>query len=162
MKNEYCVTWKLYRTWAIESMFRGAMLALEICWCILGLISLGFLWISNFGVFFLVIAVFCFYRAFFRTLLLAKKQYRVLAKTYGKENWTRTIVFEDGQIAVSEGTFSMVIPYKDITDIQEKQDRIRLVLKNKTVVRLYQDAFVAGDWTACKAKITAEQEDGEL
>ncbi|MBO5485904.1 MAG: hypothetical protein J5988_03085 [Eubacterium sp.] len=162
MKNEYCVTWKLYRTWAIESMFRGTRLALEICWCILGLLSLGFLWISSFGVFFLVMAVFCFYRAFFRTLLLAKRQYRALAKTYGTENWTRTIAFEDGQISVSEGTLSLVIPYKDITDIREKQDEISLILKNKTVIRLYRDAFTAGNWPGCRAKITAEQESAVL
>ncbi len=43
--------------------------------------------------FLFVFALFCIYRAFFRDLLFSHRQYSLLAKNYGGEDWTRTVYF---------------------------------------------------------------------
>lgn len=158
MKNEYTVTQKLYRTWALENMCKGIRLFFFISWMLLGLLCL---WVSLspfLSSFFRVMALFCFYRAFLRNLLAAKKQYQILAKTYGQENWTRTIVFEEDKITTSEPASAFWSSYSDIVNIREKSDKIWLILNNKTVIRLYKSAFINTTWEECKAAILSRKE----
>lgn len=154
MKNEYCITWKLYRSWAFENLFKGARLTFLIIWSLFCLVSL-WLGLSGFNIFYIFLAIFCFYRAVLRTLLFAKKQYKTLVKMYGKENWTRTITFEDSCISLIEGPISIQYSYTDLAGIREKDNKIWLIFNNSTVIRLYKNAFVDSDWTECKSLITA-------
>ena len=153
MKNEYCITWKLYRTWAIENMLKGAQFIFLIIWSIfgLGLLYLGLF--DGFNILNILLAAFCFYRAVLRNLLFAKKQYKALSTTYGRENWTRTITFEDDHITLTEGPISIQYKYTDITSIKEKNDKIWLIFNNNTVIRLYKSAFINTDWATCQTQI---------
>lgn len=157
IKNEYCVTWHLYKSWVMESMLRGQRLAFVIYWCILSLLSLGVGAVVHGLNIFWLFSAFCLYRAFLRNFLLAKKQYNMLAKTYGQENWTRTIMLEDETISVLEGTISIQYAYGDIVDVSDKNDTIWITFVNKTIIRLYKTAFVDSDWAGCKAKIASKR-----
>lgn len=156
MKNEYRVTWHLYKSWIMESMFRGERLAFVIFWCVLSLLLLGIGVVHGWTTFFLFSA-FCLYRAFLRNILLAKKQYNMLAKTYKQESWIRTITLEDETISVLEGTVAIQYAYADIVDVLDKNDTIWITFANKTVIRLYKTAFVDSDWDECKAKIASKR-----
>ena len=156
MKNEYTVSWPLFRSWAAEGMFRGRQLALLIVFCLLGLLSLLLLVIGG-GVLYLILALFCFYRAFARPFLLARRTFGRLAKFHGADSWLRTISFEADGLSIADGQTVTRAPYTDISGIREKGDQITLRLKNDTAVRLYASAFVGTDWPACRAFIESRR-----
>lgn len=153
--NEFKVTWKLYRSWAMENMAKGSRLVMMIIWCVYTLICLVFMTIDNsaFRSLYFFMAAFGIYRAFFRNFVIARSQYRRLAQNYGEENWTRRIVFEDNGITLTEGNFSLRYDYSNIINIREKGNKIWLEASNKTVLRLYRDAFVESDWDECKSRL---------
>ena len=152
--NEYQVTWKLYRSWVAENMTKGARLVMMVAWCVITLLCLvlAITAESGFKSLFFVLAVLGIYRAFFRSFVIAKSQYRRLALSYGKESWTRRIAFEDDGINLREGNLSLHYAYSDIINIHEKENEIRLDASDKTVLRLYKDAFVESSWNECRAK----------
>lgn len=152
MKNEYQVTWKQYKSWAVEGMFSGVKLFFLIVWCLFGGVTL-YLGIAGRLYIYCFLSVFCFYRAFLRTVLLAKRQYKLLAEQYKKENWTRSIMFEEDQITIVEENISMKYEYSSVVGIREKKDKIWLYMGDKSVIRLYKSAFVDTDWEKCKMKI---------
>ena len=153
--NEYQVTWKRYRSWAAENMVKGARLVMMIIWCVFALLCLALMMIDNlaFRSLYFLLAALGIYRAFFRNFVIARSQYRRLAQNYGKENWTRRIAFEDDGITLTEGNLSFRYDYSDIINIREKGNKIWLDASNKTVLRLYRDAFVKSDWDECKSRL---------
>lgn len=161
MKNEYTVTWKLYRSWAIENMLKGVHLGFTIGWVLLGLLCFWFSLSSFLSHFFQFMGLFCFYRAFLRFPMIAKKQYRTLAKAYGQENWTRTILFGEDNISIFETNTTTQLSYSDIVDIREKDDKIWLIFNHKMIVRLYKSAFVDTDWEDGKAAILDRKNQAE-
>lgn len=95
--NEYQVTWERYRSWIAENMVKGTRLVMMIIWGVYTLLCLALMMIDNStlkGMYFVMVA-FGIYRAFFRIFVIARSQYRRLAQSYGKENWTRRITFEE-------------------------------------------------------------------
>ena len=159
--NEYQVTWERYRSWAVENMVKGAMLVMTVIWSMITLLCLALAMIaeSGFKSLFFVLAVFGIYRAFFRIFVITKSQYRRLALSYGKENWTRRIVFNDDGITLSEGKASFHYDYSDIVNIREKGNEICLDASDKTVLRLYRDAFVESSWEECRSRLSKSEKD---
>ena len=159
--NEYQVTWKLYRSWAAENMAKGAQLVMMVIWCVIALLCLvlAIAAESGFKSLFFLLAVFGIYRAFFRIFVIAKSQYRRLASSYGKENWTRRIAFEDDSINLTEGNLSIHYAYSDIINIREKGNEICLDASDKTVLRLYRDAFVESSWEECRSRLSKSEKD---
>lgn len=163
IKNEYRLTWEVYRTWLSESRWKPPMLAFTIMWTVLGAISIGITLLSRY-VPFLFFAVFAFYRAFFRCFLVGRGQYNVAAKDYGQKDWIRTIAFDAEQIVQTEGNTSANYRYADIIDIREKGNRAWLIMRNKKAIRLYKDCFGDSSWEECRALIeekrrTPDQQD---
>lgn len=162
--NEYKVTWKLYRSWATENMAKGSRLAMMIVWCVFALacLVLGIVFWPEFRLFYLVMALFGIYRAFLRNFVVSKAQYRRLAQAYGTQDWVRRITFEEDGISLTEGNFSYKYAYADIKEVREKGNKIWLFAANKTVLRLYRDAFVEGtDWGECKARLDEMVQDSQ-
>ena len=153
--NEYQVTWKLYRSWAVENMVKGARLVLMIMWCVFGLVcfTLGLVVWPELRLFYFVMTLFCLYHAFLRIIVVSRAQYRRLAQAYGMQNWVRRITFEEDGISLTECIFSLKYDYTDITEIREKGNKIWLLASNKTVLRLYKDAFAESSWEECRSKI---------
>lgn len=154
--NEYQVTWERYRSWIMERALKGAGLVFMVIWCAFALACLAFAVIggTTFRLYFLFLGAFAIYRAFFRTFVLAKKQYRMLVRSYGKENWTRRIAFEDDGINLTDAEkASLRYAYSDIVKVREKGNMICLDASDKSVLRLYKDAFVESDWEECKARL---------
>ena len=158
--NKYQMTWKRYRSWTAENMTRGAQLVMMILWCVIALICLALAMIADFGFrsLYFILAIFGIYRAFFRVFVIAKSRYRRLAQSYGKDNWTRRIVFGDDGITLSEEKSSFHYDYSDIINIREKGNEICLDASDKTVLRLYKDAFVESSWEECKSRLSKLEE----
>ena len=152
IKNEYEVTWKVYKSWLFENRMKSPRLTFTIIWIIFGLVSIGMYVVSRFSLYLLMV-LFCIYRAFFRDILVTMRQYGFMAKTYGQKDWLRTIVFEEEQIISQEGQVSVNYNYSDISEIKEKDNKVWLIFKNKTVIRMYKDCFVDSDWEECRTFI---------
>ena len=155
MKNQYKVTKKLLRQWMTENMYKGIQLGLNIGWAIFGVLCILLLIIdaetvTDYLIYGALLAL-CLYMAVLRIFPITSVQYKQMAKVYGEENWNRTIDFSEDCITLSEGTISASFQYKDIMSIREKDNKIWLKARNRTVLRLYKDAFVDGTWEDCKA-----------
>ena len=57
-----------------------------------------------------------------------------------------------------EGTISAAFEYKDIMSICEKDNSVWLNARNRTVIRIYKDAFVDGTWDECKSLLHARKD----
>ena len=106
--------------------------------------------------FYLLMVVFCVYRAFFRDYIAARKQYAQLAKIYGCESWLRTITISDTGIMLEEGNSSMQCQCADVARVTEKGDKIWLVMNSNTVIRLYKSACTEGSWEECNERLQKE------
>ena len=159
MRNEYIVDWQLLKKWTNESRYSGIRLVFFIVWCVLFAGSLVFTVLSiatnmNTNAFyFILIALFSFYRAFLWNIMIAKQQYKRFAQTYGKNSWVRIISFEDNEIIIKEEKAETRYNYSDILEIVEKDEKIYLKLQAKTIIRLYKSKFVDCTWKECKEKI---------
>lgn len=152
MKNQYTVTQKLYRGWALENLKRGFYLTMSLLWVGLGIILLVLAFFLNspmYSVCAVLAFLFCLYQGFFRVILSVNMQYKVMAKQYGTENWQRTVELTENGISLYEGTLSADFPYADIVKVTEKDNLVRIRLNNKTVIRMYKDSFTEGSWEEC-------------
>ncbi len=159
MKNQYSVDWQLLKQWANESRFRGIRLAMLVMWCILLLVTI-WLCIQSFiisaysyVVFYFLLGLFCFYRAFVMHIMSVKYQYKRYVKVYGKTSWVRTVDFEDDKIVITEENTQGTYSYSDIVAITEKSDKVNLMLNGKLLIRVYKSKFVDCTWDECKVKI---------
>lgn len=150
IKNQYQVTWKLYQEWLMENKTKGAKLAFLLFWTLLAIVLFAIIIWGHFSFLYLLLALFCVYRAFFRDDIAARKQYAQLAQMYGCESWIRTITVSDTDIVIEEGTSFINLKKADIARVIEKGDRIYLVMNSKMVVRMYKSAFVEGSWDECR------------
>ena len=154
MKNEYKVTKKLLRRWMTENMYKGVQLGMNIGWAIFGVLCIVLLIVDAVTptdhIIYGALLALCLYLAVLRIFPLTAVQYKRMAKTYGEENWTRTIDLGEDCITLSEGTISATYQYKDIMKIREKDNAVWLTARNRTVLRLYKDAFVDGTWEECR------------
>ncbi len=158
MKNQYKVTPKLLRQWLTENMYKGIQLALNIGWAVLGIFSIVMMIFASDSVddyiVYGVILLLCVYMGWLRIFLLAAVQYKRMAKVYGEQQWTRTITFSEEGITLCEGTISASYRYEDIMSIREKENKIWLTARNRTVLWLYKDAFTDGSWEECRELLT--------
>lgn len=166
MKNQYLITWELYKSWMFDVNVRRERRRryLMIGWCILLAVCLFmgavclFMGIWPYEILFFIFAVFCAYRAFLRNMLLASRQFKAMRDRFKKNEWVRTIQFEDDRITLSEEDFLVIkYCYSDIVDIKECGNQIYLDMQDKSVIRLYQSAFVDTDWNRCKAWIESRR-----
>lgn len=154
IKNEYRVTWKKYMEWWLESKVKPPRSIIAIMWIVLGFVWIGIGISLEFGTvlcFFMVF--FCFYRVAPRDILVLNRQYKSMAKSFGQEEWLRTIVFEEEQIIVLEGNVTMSFKYSDISEVKEKDNKVWLMLKDKKVIRMYKDSFADSNWEECRSLI---------
>ncbi len=152
MKNEFQITPHLYQTWLWENMRKPPKAYFLIFWAAFSLL-IAVICITEHMGFLSIFAVFCVYRAFFRDFLFSKRQYALLARNYGGENWTRTVSFEEHEIVTTEGgdtgAVTHRVPYGEITRIEERDNKVWLFLQSKMVIRLYKDRFVDSTWEEC-------------
>lgn len=154
IKNEYRVTWKMFGSWLLENKMKPPKLFFTIMWTIFGLVVIGMAVAFRFAAYYVIALLFlCFYRMLFRDILVARRQYAAMAKSYGQRDWLRTITFEEGQITLLEGNISVNYMYSDLSEIKEKDNKVWLILKDDKVIRMYKDCFVNADWEKCRSLI---------
>ncbi len=161
MKNEYKITKELMMSWAKEyHLFGAANIILFVLWCIVGLIGLGMLillisiggeWVHWYlSILFLALSVF---KLVFSRFFAVSNRYKLLSKTYGVSEWTRTTEFADDEIIITDHTSVTRFKYDNIKKIKDKNNVVMIFFNNNLAIRLYKDAFVEGSWEECKEKI---------
>ena len=169
MKNEYLMTWKLYRSWYREMRFRGwglvffilytLILCADAVFCVIFLmqsIRSGGQFPYWYAMLLFWIGLFCAYRAYLRYYLIARQRYNFMVKTYGKTEWMVRIVFGEKLIELHEPTAKQRLRYSDLISVTDRDNKIRLKFKNGVVVRLYKDAFVDSTWQECEEMLRAK------
>jgi len=163
MKNEYVVSQKVYVSWTKENMKRGGMLASSIIWgvaavsvLIMGAVKTTMLPLC------VMLAALCVYQALFEAPRQAGKQYDKQAEVYGMTNWTRCVELREEDILITEVDESVNWPYGKITSVQEMKGYALIVFDGRVAIRLYDDAYVSGDWAACRELIERKRQEALL
>lgn len=149
---EYVVDRKKYIAWAKDNASSGVRLGFTVFWCVFAAIVSAIAVYDGFYLLLLLGALFL-YRGLAHWRVLAARQYSLLAKRYGTENWVRSISFGEDNIVTAEGNLSLDTSCSELTGIEEKGNYIRLRLKDRTAIRLYSDCFVKGTWEECRAHL---------
>ena len=157
MKNEYKINKAVINSWAKEYLLLGAAnIVLFIFWCVVGVFGLIGVIMSiacKVGVIYVCLYSFSIGLSVFKLVIsrfvIWSKRYKFYVKTYGVNEWTRTVEFLDDEIVLCEHTTVNKALYSNVTKILEKGDRITIVMSNNTVIRIYKSTFVEGSWQEC-------------
>lgn len=149
-ENQFQVTEEKYIQWGKEGAFSGKRLCFVIAYTIFAVLFCFFGFFSKEAWFSFLFAVLSVYQGYFRWFIITKRQYRMLSQQFGSSNWKRRILFREDKIQIIDENMSIEFQYGDIQKIQEKGNQIKLMMKNKKAIRLYEDAFINHDWEKCK------------
>ncbi len=141
--NEYEVTEKRYIQWTYESRKEGKKLFFLIFWSVFTLVCLGMSALSH-DYLFVIVALYCLYRAVIRDYVLAKTFYRKSLSDHGGK-WNRRITVSQDDIVIADGKVTVNYKSSDIIRSSQNDERIRLHMKDNNSIRLYNDSFVEGN-----------------
>lgn len=147
---EYVMEKEKYIAWGKENAGTPMRLGFTVSWCVFAAITFVVAICCELYVL-LPFCVLALYRGLLHWRILTARQYSLLAKRYGTENWVRKISFGEDHIVTAEGNISMNTSFSELTGIEEKGNYIKLRLKNGIAIRLYSDCFVTGTWEECRA-----------
>jgi hypothetical protein len=165
MRNEHKITKELMMSWAKDFyLVRASDIILAILWSIVAFCGLTLLatniivggdvlnWLLAFLFLFLSV-----YKLFFGRFVYISKRYKMFAKTYGVDEWLRTIEFLEDEIVLTDHTTINKLQYYNIKKVIEKGNVILILLNDNIAFRLYKDAFVEGSWEECKKLLNSKQ-----
>lgn len=141
MRNEYIVTWQLYRSWTLERMFTGKKVLLRLIWFMACGWLLGVSIRNGIDIISLALCCLCIYFAVIRDLRKAKKTYDELSNDHGFD-WLRRIELEEDQISITDGITTRTYRYGDIVNALERKDHFLLEMKGQKYVRLYKSGCI--------------------
>ena len=165
MKNEHKITKELMMSWAKEYfLFRARDIILAILWSIVGLC--GFIplmalillggdlidWILS-----IVLIILATYKLFIGRFVYISKRYKMFAKTYGVDEWLRTIDFLEDEIVLTDHTTVNKLQYHNIKKVIEKGNVVLILMNDNIAFRLYKNAFVDGSWEECKELLNSKR-----
>ena len=165
MKNEHKITKELMMSWTKEYfLFRARDIILAILWSIVGLC--GFIplmalvlvggdlidWILS-----IVLIILAAYKLFIGRFVYISKRYKMFAKTYGVDEWLRTIEFLEDEILLTDHTTVNKLQYRNIKKVIEKGNVVLVLMNDNIAFRLYKDAFVEGSWEECKELLNSKR-----
>ena len=165
MKNEHKITKGLMMSWAKEFYLVGARnIILTILWSIVAICGLTLVTIfSLFGgdsvdwIFAFLFLFLSIYKLFLGRFVYTAKRYKIFAKTYGVDEWLRTIEFLEDEIVLTDHTTVNKLQYCNIKKVIEKGNVVSVVMNDNIAFRLYKDAFVEGSWEECKELLNSKQ-----
>ena len=152
-------------SWAKEYfLFRARDIILAILWSIVGLC--GFIplmalvlvggdlidWILS-----IVLIILATYKLFIGRFVYISKRYKMFAKTYGVDEWLRTIDFLEDEIVLTDHTTVNKLQYHNIKKVIEKGNVVLILMNDNIAFRLYKDAFVEGSWEECKEFLNSKR-----
>ncbi|MDP4089119.1 MAG: YcxB family protein [Bacillota bacterium] len=145
-ENRYMMTKERYMDWVKNPIRKNYFvifwLVLMVFTTLMFIISI----LSNdmlFSFFYVLMAVFCIYRAVFRRKMLSSKYFKSLAVNQGAEEWERVIQFTDN-IAIKDGNTTVQYQWEQIDKLIENEKYLILTLKNKLGIRISKDGFTKG------------------
>ena len=164
IKNEYTITRELMKRWAREDRFGNGVNILFFCMYVftgaIGIAMLCLLFAVGGSGLHWYLAVFCIIFPAFRLTLVPyfawTGKYKMMARTYGVDEWIRSAEFTDEEIIIKDHTSVMKFKYENVKELKEKGNEVRLVFNNRLLVIIYKDAFKNGSWEECRALIEAK------
>lgn len=151
-ENRYMIDKKRYFEWMKETSFSGKYLGFVIFWAIMAVACVIIAFAGDLLIGY-VMAAYCAYRAFLHWAVITNNQYRRVTKRFGKKEWERKILFREDGIEVMDDTMSAKFAYKDVSDIVEKGNYIKIIGRKNMMIRLYADCFVDSTWEECREYI---------
>ena len=91
----------------------------------------------------IILILVCIYRVFFRTTIMANKQYNQFAVMQGAAEWERITTFSD-EIIISDGCSTTQYTYDRVTELVETKDYLALGIGsglNRSFARLAKGGF---------------------
>ncbi len=163
--NQYTVTKDLYLKWAKASRRKGLQLKITVMWVVILVILTAatiVYMLSPHGAnaypllaLELVLLMYCIFHLFFKWRVSASSMYDKMAVQLGHD-WTRTVDFRDDAIYITDGTFEVNYPYKEIVSVRNSGTEIYLETDKKLVLHAYKDKFVQGDYQRFKRFIESK------
>jgi len=101
----------------------------------------------NSSYYFLLIAVFCIYRCFFRGKILLSKHFKILTINQRANEWDRIIQFAD-DITVLDGNTTIDYKWSQIEALIDTKNYLILVLQKGLGIRLDKKGFSIGSYEA--------------
>jgi hypothetical protein len=137
-ENTYEVTKAEYKKWSRVDIWRSPS---TYCWLLLMLVSIIFF---IFLALFLVIEVFCIYRAFFREKLIRAFRYKKMARCQGSNQWKRTILFGE-RIKVINGDVITIYDWSGQITIRALEEYTVFVSHDSFELVVKNDGFTKGN-----------------
>ena len=164
MKNELKITKDEMLSWVKKYYFEGAgNKILFALYLLLGLVGVALMILvlhgggdtlsGAIGIASIVISV---YKLFFERKVFMLRRYRMLAKTYGVDEWQRSIEFTDDDILLNDHNSVSRFRYESIRKIKDEGKIVIIVLNNNIALRFYKDSFTAGTWQECQAMLESK------
>lgn len=165
MKNEHKITKELMMSWAKEYyLFRSRDIILAILWSIVGLCGLiPLIALASVGgeatdwILSILLIVLATYKLFIGRFVYMSKRYKMFSKTYGVDEWLRTIEFMEDEIVLTDHTTVNKLQYHNIKKVIEKGNVVLILFNDNIAFRLYKDAFIDGSWEECKELLNSKQ-----
>ena len=165
MINEHKITKELLMSWAKDYyLVRKRDIILFVLWSIVGICGLLLLMpLVVFGgdsldwVLAILFIFFAVYKLFIGRFVYMSKRYKMFAKTYGVDEWLRTIEFLEDEILLTDHTTVNKLQYRNIKKVIEKGNVVLIVMNDNIAFRIYKNAFVEGSWEDCKKFLNSKQ-----
>ena len=81
----------------------------------------------------------------------------MFARTYGINEWLRTIEFLEDEIVLTDHTTVNKLQYHNIKKVIDKGNVVLILMNDNIAFRLYKDAFVEGSWEECKELLNSKR-----
>lgn len=152
---EYLLTPKLFESWQRGGRKKFDRTGLTVFWCLFGLIDLAgavvsiiqqdfvsFAWLLG-------MAVFAVYEGFMKAPFLAKAAYKAQLRLFSNTDPIRVIDFEKESFKVIDGISRKQYTYDDIDGVYQKGNHVKFLMKDESLVHIYEDSFVVGNLEEC-------------
>lgn len=148
-ENRYIVTQQRYMDWVMHPIKNSLKYIMKIVWIIMLVLmtSITVYQIVSAQMYFLffscLLVLFCGYRVFFRTTIIANKQFKQTVAMQGSAEWERVTTFSD-DITVADGCSITEFDYSVITELVDYRGYLALGIGdglNKSYLRLAKDGF---------------------
>ncbi|MCQ2458039.1 MAG: hypothetical protein MJ142_04805 [Clostridia bacterium] len=147
--NQYEVTEKMYIQWILEAKKEGKRLVFTIIWIIMFVACLVASAVSNWGYFFILMAIYSGYMILPRDYIVGKRMFRKMHFATGGSTWKRTVTVTEDEIVVNDGQTVTTVRTSDIVKVRQDPEKIRVKMNGNRSVRLYKDSFIEGTAEEC-------------
>lgn len=154
-ENTYKVTKAEYKRWVGINPWKYPF---TYVWILLMVASLVFI---SWPFLFVIIEIFCIYRAFFRLKFIQAMRYQSMAQRQGCDEWNRTIQFGE-QIIVLDGNTNSTYDWGKNTKMREVNGYHKIIIRDGLELIVKNDGFTLGTLEELKEYLRLRNENSKV